>query len=153
MPLEPLQIMQQLLLDLLVPAGRDDLPVLKQQPSDFVAPTSTWLPSIGKLLLHTWANPTAVSATAVKTDDAAVDVGVWDKRVSLVFPWDHLNMTSLRALVFGSWQRRIRWDFQGFMRTKHDGDSWIQNLLEGRRRRVSTLSGVVSASQNPQTGG
>jgi hypothetical protein len=97
MPLKPLQIMSQLLLDSLLPAGSDSDPVVKQQPGDFVAPTSTWLSAIGKTLPHTWSNPTVVSATAVKTDDAAVAVGIWDQRVSLVFPWDHLNMASLRA--------------------------------------------------------
>jgi hypothetical protein len=66
MPLKPLQIMSQLLLDSLLTAASDSTPIVNQQPGDFVVPTSTWLPAIGKTLPHTWSNPTAVSATAVK---------------------------------------------------------------------------------------
>jgi hypothetical protein len=97
-PLKPLQMATQLLLQTLgsVDTGQDD-PV---QPADECPSLVTWLPCVQRELSHAWALADAVSAKALKADNAQIATGMWDKRVSLVPPWNHINMAGLRCLVF-----------------------------------------------------
>jgi hypothetical protein len=146
-PLKPLQVMTQLLLESVTPSDSAAPTATKQRPVESLATTSSWLPTIQKQLSHTWADPTAISATVVKADDARIASGVWDKRVSL----EHGRL--LRSIAFGRWQRRLRLDFQRFMSIKH-GFSWLGKVLECRRRRFTEPSKVMPATgQTSLTGG
>jgi hypothetical protein len=106
-PLKPLQMAVQPLLQTLGSADtvQDDSPV---QPADEHPSLGTWLPCVQRELSHAWALADAVSAKALKADNAQIATGMWDKRVSLVLPWNHTNMAGLRRLVFGRWQRTLR---------------------------------------------
>jgi hypothetical protein len=91
------------------------------------------LPCIQRELSHAWALADAVSAKALKADNAQIATGVWDKRVSLVLPWNHINMAGLRRLVFGRWQRSLRREFHTHMCSTY-GSTWLDPVLECRRR-------------------
>jgi hypothetical protein len=133
-PLKPLQMAAQLLLQTLGSADTvpDDSPV---QPADEHPSLGTWLPCIQRELSHAWALADAVSAKALKADNAQIATGMWDKRVSLVLPWNHTNMAGLRRLVFGGWQRTLRREFQTCM-CSTSGSAWLDRVLECRRRAL-----------------
>jgi hypothetical protein len=151
MPLKPFQVVLQLLLDSLATPSSEPL-VRVQQPLNFVAAKSTWLPAIQKRLPHSWAVATAVTAKAVKSDNALTVTDMWDKRVSLVLPWNHTNMAGLRQLAFGRWQRDLRRDFQRFMRGKY-GENWLQRVGRARRQALMQPARVHSAKQSALSGG
>jgi hypothetical protein len=130
-PLKPLQMATQLLLQTLgsVDTVQDD-PV---QPADEHPSLVTWLPCIQRELSHAWALDDALSAKALKADNAQIATGMWDKRVSLVLPWNHINVAGLRRLVFGRWQRSLRREFHSHMCSAY-GSTWLDRVLECRRR-------------------
>jgi hypothetical protein len=150
-PLKPLQMATQLLLQTLgsVDTVQDD-PV---QPADEHPSLVTWLPCVQRELSHAWALANAVSAKALKADNAQIATGVWDKRVSLVLPWNHINMAGLRRLVFGRWQRSLRREFHTCMCSAY-GSAWLDRVLECRRRGLLLPAQRESSSpRSPQQGG
>jgi hypothetical protein len=118
-PLKPLQM-----------ATVQDDPV---QPADEHPSLVTWLPCVQRELSHAWALADAVLAKALKADNAQIATGMWDKRVSLVLPWNHTNMAGLRRLVFGRWQRSLRREFHTHMCSTY-GSARLDRVLECRRR-------------------
>jgi hypothetical protein len=149
MPLKPLQVVVQLLLDSLAPSR--ELAAVESQPENFVAAEASWLPDIQRLLPHSWATTLAITATSAKSDNTRTITDIWDKRVSLVLPWDHTNMAGLRSLALGRWQRHLRWDFQAFMCRKY-GEGWLDQLSKGRRHRLMQQS-TVHPSPSALSGG
>jgi hypothetical protein len=145
-PLKPLQIGLQVLLHDLKGETPEYEPqnALRVQSTEDTPQDSTWLPALNRFLPVSWARIEAVSAKAVKADDAPVPTDMWDRRVTLVLPWDHTNMAGLRTLVFGRWQRLLRLEFQNFMRTEY-GATWLETVLTARRLALTEPARVSSA--------
>jgi hypothetical protein len=118
------------------------------QPADEHPSLVTWLPCIQRELSHAWVLADAVSAKALKADNAQIAMGMWDKRVSLVLPWNHINMAGLRRLVFGRWQRSLRREFHTCMCSTY-GSTWLDRVLECRRRGL--LLPAQRASSSPRS--
>jgi hypothetical protein len=150
MPLKPLQVFAQLMLESLSDPEVSSSRELAPQPC--ITTSSTWLPTIQKRLPHDWAISSTVTTKAVKSDDAMIDCGMWDKRVTLVLEWDHTKLAVLRKLAFSGWQRRLRREFQKYMCTKY-GASWLTRVLESRRQAVLKSAREGSEKQLPHSGG
>jgi hypothetical protein len=148
-PLKPIQVATQLLLHSRHPGiPYADSPT--KTPPLIAIPMSTFLPKLGCTLPNAWATTSAITATAVKSDNAHIATEMWDQRVSLVLPWSHVAMAGLRKLAFGYWQRRIRRGFQKYMRSTY-GESWLGQVL-AERQQTARLSAMV-ASESRLTGG
>ena len=143
-PLKPLQVALKLLM--LALGGSDILePETQIQPTPELASTGSWLSSLNRELSNAWALADAVSAKAVKADNAQIATAMWDKRVSLVLQWTHTDMARLRLLAFGHWQRLLRRDFQAYMTANH-GSTWLARVLTWRRRALMAPAPRVSSS-------
>ena len=105
-PRVPIQVLDALLLPLLSPTAKLHQVITNSKlPPIFQVTESTFLPQINASLPCLWYTNVLDSTTAVKNDDAAVNVDIWNQRIQLVFP--HVttqvsNMSGTHRLLKGT---------------------------------------------------
>ena len=96
LPIIPISIIETLLAPLL-----ESGPIVLPTASVILPPIDddvgfTYLPLINKQLPHAWCAQASTSIGAAESDEAQVDVNLWNNRVSLVLP--HVSTSSLNFL-------------------------------------------------------
>jgi hypothetical protein len=120
---------------------------------DLVVPTptdSTWLPSIGRYLSHSWIDSETVTDKAVKADDAAAPSHMWDARIQLLWPsltQDHL--VALQSFLLRWLRRKTTRELRRYL-ADHYGTNWCSELSVQRKQLVHKFG---SGSEEQTTGG
>jgi hypothetical protein len=134
----PLKVLQAPLQACLLELGASDVPVkpVLLRPfsvSGLENPRGTWLPTLGKWLPSSWVDAEALTAKAVKADDAAILTALWDARISLVLPCTPKILVVLRRFCFGRWCRRVGLSFFGYLSRTYGAD-WSLRLRRARQQ-------------------
>jgi hypothetical protein len=101
-------------------------------------PTSSWLPTIGKRLDHSWIDQTAVSAKAAKNDVAIVATHMWDQRILLPLLRVAAGLRCLRSQLMRFQRIRLHCEFSLHMIVNHGAD-WSQQLTTLRAQLRPTI--------------
>jgi hypothetical protein len=110
-------------------------------------PLSTWLPSIGKRLDHSWIDITAVSAKAAKNDNSRVPTHMWDQRILLPLPHTEAGLPYLRSRLMRFQRIRLYKEFRAYMVATHGAD-WLTQLATLRAQLLPT---VQQLRKKPET--
>jgi hypothetical protein len=97
-----------------------------------VTTARTWLPDIKRFITREWIDLDLVTSKAAKGDDAAVPTGLWDKRVSLVFPAFARALGFLRSLAIRWMRRHATLGLRRYLRRTY-GAGWHKDLQLIRR--------------------
>jgi hypothetical protein len=84
---EPLE-METLTSNVKIPASLPNFQPLKSQMAlyKFPHPGKSWIPSVGKYLVHTWIDSQQVMTKAAKQGDATITTNMWNQRLVLLYP-------------------------------------------------------------------
>jgi hypothetical protein len=100
-------------------------------------------------LPNAWVDETVITDKAAKHDDAAVHTGMWDKRITLLYPeWSHqegqLILTFFRDHLMRHYRHRLLSEFRSHMHSTHGGD-WV-SLLTQHRAELAMVAGTKRAA-------
>jgi hypothetical protein len=144
----PLQLFSAVL-DIKVPLIAPALEIVKSIPTskDVDDASSYGIQSIeiNKFLVHSWIDPGLISEKAIKSDDAGVSTGMWDKRISLVLSVTVDAMNKIRTMILCRWHRRNTRSLISFLQNLHGGD-WKEKIALLRRASKSRLEVDRSAA-------
>jgi hypothetical protein len=104
-------------------------------------PDMTWLPALGKFLPDSWCDDSNIADKAVKADDDAVPVHLWNKRIELVIPTT-TNQRGFHTLAL-IWQRKYMYrPFRGYLASRH-GPDWNSLLIAARQQTARVARAVI----------
>ncbi len=117
----------------------------------------TWLPGLKCFLPSSWADDTFISSGAVKSDDAAVPLAIWDLRILLILPHMAPFLPLFRRCCLRRWRRNLWTDLRRYLVAEH-GLSWGVDLIALRRgcglppvcKRIKGGGGVVFRTSRRQ---
>jgi hypothetical protein len=88
----------------------------------------TWLPTLGLYHLpHDWIDLTAVTNVAAKSDDAAVVVSMWNRRISSVLTCADDDLDTWRTLLHRRKSLAMSREFRRYLATRH-GPAWCPRV-------------------------
>jgi hypothetical protein len=108
-------------------------------------------PGISKPLQPIWSTFGTITAKAVKSDDAKIDTMMWDSRVTLVLPISSRVLNRLRACIMGHWAKLAYKSFRRYLLLRY-GSTWVSQLLQARRDRVTAARFEVQRSTDYRNG-
>ena len=124
-PLVPVQILDALLLPLLQQEPSSPTTSLVSVPAIFHDSGYTTFPLLNKNLCHSWYSHVSETNTSTKDDSAAVDVSIWNNRITLLFP--HIEpelLEKFRFLLLRKLFSKLFQEFVSFMKSKYNG--WLK---------------------------
>ena len=133
-PMVPLQILDTLL-----------MPLLTSIPSRQLSFTTNPSPNEqSKEATHMhlfWSPSEATSFSATKSDDAAVNTQLWDKRIYCLWPsFTPTVLSALRHLVLGYVFKQLFKEFSSYMETSY-GSAWLCLVKQARKTSNECLQG------------
>jgi hypothetical protein len=152
-PLKLLEVPLQYVLSslqgkLVIPSAPTSLLASVRVPSAALVSCSigqTWLPSLKMFLPDSWSDESLISDKAAKSDEAAVPVHLWDRRITLLFP--HLDAAALAGFrrLGLLWQRKYMLNqFRSYLASKF-GPNWLARLLRVRAFAKSLVVAAIKA--------
>jgi hypothetical protein len=145
----PLQLFSAVL-DETVPLIAPALEIIKSIPTskdvDDASSYGIQLIGINKFLVHSWIDPGLISEKAVKSDDAGVSTGMWDKRISLVLSVAVDAMNQIRTMILHRWRRRNTRSLISFLENVQHGGDWREKIALLRQASKSRLEAARSAA-------